>query len=173
MDNTQNPIVTPASPQEENPAGATESKPSAAALAENPPEVAALARLPEESVSLLIINVYCRLYDVIPRVCSAAQCPALVPASQQQVDPADATGAEEPIAPKANPPEVAALAAPPEVSLSSLIASRYRKINDQELAEVMAEFPDETILRQKVKRFCGVDRGMPLGFFIQALSRPD
>ncbi len=58
---------------------------------------------------------------------------------------------------------------PPRLDVAWLITDRYRKINEQEMAEVKEVFPDEAVLRQALVGFCGVTPDMPLSFFIRAL----
>jgi len=73
--------------------------------------------------------------------------------------------------PAGNLPEVPTPSEPPETGIISLITARYRQINEQELAEIRAAFPNEVDLRQRLARFCGVAPEMCLGFFLGALDR--
>jgi DNA-binding MarR family transcriptional regulator len=69
------------------------------------------------------------------------------------------------------PQEVPSAAQPRQWTVSELVALRYRKVNEEELKEIRAAYPDEGDLWRRLARFDGVDRAMDLDFFIGAVRQ--
>src|SRR5262249_13523507 len=61
---------------------------------------------------------------------------------------------------------------PTKTLLRELIAASYRPLDDWEFAQLQRAEPDESVLREKLKRSGGVGSDMNFGFFVAAINKP-